>query len=135
SEGNKLSGGLPGSLVNLKQLGTLNLHGNLLSGELPEEIGSWKKLNELNLGENQFTGKIPNSIGKLSVLNHPVLVAVESFRFLHHCSNISSFDPNPPNLETTSEKKQQILAVTLIGSHRTPPRFITQASGGDSLNR
>ncbi|KAJ7968613.1 Receptor-like protein kinase [Quillaja saponaria] len=58
------------AIVNLAQLGTLDLHNNELSGELPERLRSFKKLNEMNLANNSFKGKIPEEIGSLSVLNY-----------------------------------------------------------------
>jgi tRNA A-37 threonylcarbamoyl transferase component Bud32 len=56
--------------VNLKELGSLDLHGNALSGELPDGVNSWKKMNELNLANNALSGKIPDGIGGMSVLNY-----------------------------------------------------------------
>ncbi|KAA8519742.1 hypothetical protein F0562_013998 [Nyssa sinensis] len=67
---NRFTGLLPASIVNLGQLGRLDLHDNGLSGELPSGIHSLKKLNELNLADNDFSGNIPEEIGSLSMLNY-----------------------------------------------------------------
>ena len=67
---NRFNGSLPRSIVNLKELGSLDLHENALSGELPDGVNSWKKMNELNLAKNAFSGNIPDGIGGMSVLNY-----------------------------------------------------------------
>ncbi|KAG6722712.1 hypothetical protein I3842_03G173600 [Carya illinoinensis] len=66
---NRLTG-LPGSLVKLSGLTTLDLSDNELSGEIPVGIQAWKKLNELNLANNRLYGEIPSEIGGLQVLNY-----------------------------------------------------------------
>ncbi|KAK2991742.1 hypothetical protein RJ640_002562 [Escallonia rubra] len=68
--GNRFTGSLPASIVNLGQLGKLDLQSNRLSGELPSGVHTWKKLNELNLADNELSGNIPEDIGSLSVLNY-----------------------------------------------------------------
>ncbi|XP_010441081.1 PREDICTED: probable leucine-rich repeat receptor-like protein kinase At5g49770 [Camelina sativa] len=63
-----LSGALPSSIGNLKNLRNLILMGCGFSGQIPESIGSLEKLTTLSLNSNHFSGTIPASIGRLSEL-------------------------------------------------------------------
>ncbi|XP_010482273.1 PREDICTED: probable leucine-rich repeat receptor-like protein kinase At5g49770 isoform X2 [Camelina sativa] len=63
-----LSGALPSSIGNLKNLKSLILMGCGFSGQIPESIGSLEKLTTLSLNSNHFSGTIPASIGRLSEL-------------------------------------------------------------------
>ncbi len=65
---NKISGGIPSSIKNLKSLVTLNLAFNMLSNPLPEEIGALESLKNLKLFMNRIEGQIPYSIGQLTNL-------------------------------------------------------------------
>jgi len=67
---NNLTGYIPGSLGNMKQLSLLLLFNNQLAGHIPSTFGNLKNLQQLNLGNNQLTGNIPPSFGKLTNLTH-----------------------------------------------------------------
>ncbi|KAL8109570.1 hypothetical protein AgCh_025616 [Apium graveolens] len=66
-----LTGQLPGDIVNLSELETLDLSSNKgLTGTLPASIGNLKKLSNLILAGCSFTGLIPDSIGSLVQLRY-----------------------------------------------------------------
>lgn len=66
---NKLTGNLPNSLGNFKNLRDIDLFSNLLSGPIPHSIGNLSHLEELKLSNNfMFSGNIPESIGQLGEL-------------------------------------------------------------------
>ncbi|XP_057995735.1 leucine-rich repeat receptor protein kinase HPCA1 isoform X5 [Hevea brasiliensis] len=60
-----LTGNLPPTIGNLKNLQYLSLHGCSFSGPIPDTIGSLNQLLYLSLGANNFTGEIPHSFGNL----------------------------------------------------------------------
>ncbi|CAG8436819.1 6896_t:CDS:2 [Ambispora gerdemannii] len=69
---NQLSGSLPSSVLQLKNLVTLNMGNNNLSGSLPDSLGSasfQKTLANLDLSGNTLSGSIPSSISQFSNLN------------------------------------------------------------------
>lgn len=61
---NMLSGQVPASFAELKNLTLLNLFRNRLHGAIPEFVGEMPALEVLQLWENNFTGSIPQSLGK-----------------------------------------------------------------------
>ncbi|XAR56215.1 Non-specific serine/threonine protein kinase [Bertholletia excelsa] len=63
-----LTGPLPSSIGNLKELTNLILVGCGFSGAIPNSIGSLQQLHILSLNSNNFSGLIPPSIGTLSNL-------------------------------------------------------------------
>lgn len=65
---NKLSGFLPDSLRNLKNLKYLMLERNSLLGSIPKSVGNLLALKEFSLSTNEMNGTIPESIGQLSDL-------------------------------------------------------------------
>jgi Leucine-rich repeat (LRR) protein len=65
---NRLSGNIPMSLQNCKNLEILDLSRNNLSGKVPEWIGDLSKLRILDLRSNNFEGEIPIQIRYLQKL-------------------------------------------------------------------
>ncbi|XP_057810336.1 leucine-rich repeat receptor protein kinase HPCA1-like isoform X2 [Salvia miltiorrhiza] len=63
-----ITGELPSSIGNLKNLTSLIVVGCGFSGQIPPSIGSLQKLVYLSLNLNNFIGEIPASIGNLSNL-------------------------------------------------------------------
>jgi Leucine-rich repeat (LRR) protein len=64
-----LTGTLPESIGDWKEISTLNLQDNNIRGQIPENISNWNHINELVLRFNQFSGSIPNSIWSLTNLS------------------------------------------------------------------
>jgi len=67
-ENNKLSGPIPESLGNLKQLRRLHLDDNKFTGTIPETLGLPARMNELLLHDNLLTGQVPKQLGNLKQL-------------------------------------------------------------------
>lgn len=65
---NRLSGGLPPELGDLRELKILNLTSNNISGNIPATITNLSKLEDLNLSTNYFNGWLPANIGNLTNL-------------------------------------------------------------------
>jgi len=65
---NKISGGFPTGIENLRSLTALGLEGNQFTGPIPEGLGTLNKLQTLSLFKNMFTGSIPSSLSNLSQL-------------------------------------------------------------------
>lgn len=70
---NFLSGSIPPTFGELKNLRELNLSSNNLKGIIPRSIGNLTKLEALGLFENGLEGSIPEEMGKLSELKELVL--------------------------------------------------------------
>ncbi|CAI9113451.1 OLC1v1014055C1 [Oldenlandia corymbosa var. corymbosa] len=68
--GNQLSGLIPPSLTNLKQLSFLDLCYNNLEGPIPDFNGENKALKSLYLCRNRLNGSIPRGLGQLSSLQY-----------------------------------------------------------------
>ncbi|XP_059658342.1 receptor-like protein EIX2 [Cornus florida] len=66
---NKLSGGLPSCVGDLYRLEVLDLWNNSLYGEIPNSLGSLRQLNSLRLRKNKFHGKFPISMQNLTYLH------------------------------------------------------------------
>ncbi|KAL2457388.1 Tyrosine-sulfated glycopeptide receptor 1 [Forsythia ovata] len=70
--GNRLSGVIDGSIVNLINLTTLALYGNELTGIIPQHIGRLSNLENLLLHINKLNGTLPQSLTnctRLTTLN------------------------------------------------------------------
>lgn len=63
-----LTGVLPASLGNLKNLRVLNLAANSFGGVIPTSLGSLTSLQTIDLAMNRLTGKIPVEFGNLKNL-------------------------------------------------------------------
>ena len=62
---NNLSGTLPASIKNLKNLEVLDLAVNSLKGELPIELTELSRIKVLRLELNTFSGTLPENIGSM----------------------------------------------------------------------
>ncbi|KAI9170164.1 hypothetical protein LWI28_023481 [Acer negundo] len=60
--GNLLSGSIPPSMTEMKELIFLDLSSNSLSGAIPSKWQSLKLLTYMDLSNNSFSGGIPSSI-------------------------------------------------------------------------
>jgi len=63
-----LTGNIPATLGNLKNLNRLSLFSSHLSGPIPPELGNLVNLYLLQLSENELSGPIPPTLGNLSLL-------------------------------------------------------------------
>lgn len=68
--GGSLTGSIPASLGNLKELRFLGLSNHGLTGGIPASLGSLSNLEYLGLSYNQLSGEIPASLGSLGRLEH-----------------------------------------------------------------
>ncbi|XP_045824813.1 receptor-like protein EIX2 isoform X2 [Trifolium pratense] len=71
-----LSGSIPHSWKNSKDLISINLWNNKLSGKVLEHVSDWTQLWFLNLGENEFSGTIPI---KMSQNLHVLILRANQF--------------------------------------------------------
>lgn len=72
---NNLTGELPASIGDLRNLKVLNLHNNTLKGNLPVSVGNLSKLKILNISLNTFQGNVPEEISKIQSLEHLYIFA------------------------------------------------------------
>ncbi|KAJ8627485.1 hypothetical protein MRB53_020792 [Persea americana] len=63
-----LSGGIPSTFANLKNLQILRSPDNQFTGKIPDFIGNWTKLTILRIQGNSFQGPIPSSFSRLTKL-------------------------------------------------------------------
>ncbi|XP_017978157.1 PREDICTED: probable LRR receptor-like serine/threonine-protein kinase At1g34110 [Theobroma cacao] len=93
---NFLTGGIPSSIVKLKDLISLVLSDNNLSGELPQDWSQVQRLQVLDLANNSLSGEIPGSMGALHSLRLLILSSnsfVGEIPFsLQNCRGLWSFD-------------------------------------------
>ncbi|XVF27236.1 hypothetical protein REPUB_Repub14bG0089000 [Reevesia pubescens] len=93
---NFLAGGIPTSIVKLKDLRSLVLSYNNSSGELPQDWSQLQHLQVLDLANNNLSGDIPSSMGALHSLRLLILSS-NSFKgeiplSLQNCRGLWSFD-------------------------------------------
>ncbi|XVE88470.1 hypothetical protein DITRI_Ditri19aG0072200 [Diplodiscus trichospermus] len=93
---NLLSGGIPSSIVKLKDLRSLVLSSNNLSGEVPQDWSRLQYLEVLDVANNSLSGGIPSSIGALHSLRLLILssnsLVGEIPSSLQNCRGLWSFD-------------------------------------------
>ncbi|KAL1556294.1 receptor-like protein EIX2 isoform X2 [Salvia divinorum] len=65
---NRLTGNIPKSFSNMRDLNSLNLSRNSLSGCIIPDIGKLEMLDSLDLSLNQLSGKIPTSLAEIYTL-------------------------------------------------------------------
>ncbi|XP_019255874.1 PREDICTED: receptor-like protein 12 [Nicotiana attenuata] len=66
---NKLVGGIPKEIAEMRGLKSLNLSRNDLNGSISEGIGQMKMLESLDLSRNQLSGMIPKGLANLTFLS------------------------------------------------------------------
>ncbi|XP_059292385.1 receptor-like protein EIX2 [Lycium ferocissimum] len=66
---NKLVGGIPKKIADMRGLRSLNLSRNDLDGSVIEGIGQMKMLESLDLSRNQLSGMIPKGLANLTFLS------------------------------------------------------------------
>lgn len=93
---NSVCGGIPTSIVKLKDLRTLVLSYNQLSGELPQNWSQLQNLQVLDVSNNNLSGTIPSSMGFLYSLQ---LLSLSNNKFtgeiplsLQNCTGLWNFD-------------------------------------------
>ncbi|KAI2512840.1 hypothetical protein MHU86_1629 [Fragilaria crotonensis] len=143
---NSLTGEIPSSLFQLRNLEELNLsynlfsgsleletarlesiqrfmaYGNILEGPLPTELGLLTKANVLDLSENAFTGTLPTELEKLT--------ALKSLSIHQTSSDAGLSGPLPPFEDLT-----QLTSLRLEANHLTgalPPNFLANTERGES---
>lgn len=72
---NNLTGELPASIGDLRNLKVLNLHNNTIKGNLPVSIGNLSNLKSLNISLNTFQGNVPEEISKIKSLEYLYIFA------------------------------------------------------------
>ena len=65
---NRLSGGIPPELGELRNLTSLNLGVNRITGSIPAELGNLTRLESMIFGQNRLSGEIPTELGNLANL-------------------------------------------------------------------
>lgn len=107
---NKLSGGFPSGIANLRGLFSLGLEENQFKGVFPEWLATLHNLQGIELANNLFTGVIPSSLTNLSQLTELFLESN------HLYGNI------PPSLGNL--KVLQILSISNNNIHGSIPKEI-----------
>ncbi|GLJ42914.1 hypothetical protein SUGI_0889990 [Cryptomeria japonica] len=69
----QVSGSIPETMGQLKELQFMGISKNFLSGRIPPCLGSLTKLQTLDLSFNQLVGSIPKGIGQLPTLSNLIL--------------------------------------------------------------
>ncbi|WMV36806.1 hypothetical protein MTR67_030191 [Solanum verrucosum] len=102
---NKLVGGIPKEIAEMRGLRSLNLSRNDLNGTFVEGIGQMKLLESLNLSRNQLSGMIPQDFANLTFLsvldlsnNHllgriPSITQLQSFDRSSYSGNAQLYGP------------------------------------------
>lgn len=75
----KLTGSLPASIGNLRQLELLSVERCTMDGSMPSTIGQLNNLNTLSLRDNRFSGTLPSEIGGCTSLQRFWLVSKKTF--------------------------------------------------------
>uniref|UniRef100_A0ACD5V8Q7 Uncharacterized protein n=1 Tax=Avena sativa TaxID=4498 RepID=A0ACD5V8Q7_AVESA len=85
------------SIVNLRNLITLDLGGNQFSGKIPENIGQLKRLEDLHLNNNLMTGELPSALRNCTNL---ITIDLKSNNFSGELNNVNFSNlPNLRNLD------------------------------------
>jgi Leucine-rich repeat (LRR) protein len=85
------------SIVNLRNLVTLDLGGNQFHGQIPNNIGQLKRLEEFHLNNNNMTGELPSALSNCTNL---VTIDLKSNHFSGEITNVNFSNlPNLKNLD------------------------------------
>ncbi|KAK1293646.1 Receptor-like protein kinase BRI1-like 3 [Acorus calamus] len=82
--GNRLTGNIPPGIGGLENLAILQLGNNSLSGLIPPELGNCRSLIWLDLNSNALAGPIPPTLAAQSGLIAPGIVSGKQFAFLRN---------------------------------------------------
>ncbi|KAJ4810832.1 Leucine-rich receptor-like protein kinase family protein [Rhynchospora pubera] len=67
---NQISGSFPKSISNLKNVYKIELYQNNLTGEIPAELATLTELSEFDISRNQLTGNLPPELSNLKKLKY-----------------------------------------------------------------
>ncbi|XP_022860131.1 probable leucine-rich repeat receptor-like protein kinase At2g33170, partial [Olea europaea var. sylvestris] len=131
---NNLTGSLPQSLGNLRNLRTFRAGQNEISGSLPTGIGYCQSLETLGLAQNRIEGNLPKELGMLKSLREVILWENQFSGFipkeLGNCTNLEMLALYQNNLaggipaELGNLKSMQRLYLYRNGLNGTIPREI-----------
>ncbi|CAH8339556.1 unnamed protein product [Eruca vesicaria subsp. sativa] len=118
---NDLSGILPDSIGNLRNLRVLRLFGCNFFGKIPSSLGNLSHLTHLDLDGNDFTDELPDSIGNLKKLTKLIISSSKlSGKFPHVILNLSALTTINLNSNQLEDQLNSPSSLThcIIGSSR-----------------
>jgi Leucine-rich repeat (LRR) protein len=116
-----LTGTLPESVGNWKEISLFNVENNHIRGQIPRNISSWNQINSFNAQHNQLSGSLPNSLWSLrnlSILN----------------LNNNPFIPSTIPVSIGNLTNLRILIMTEIHFYGTIPEIISNCQKIEKLS-
>jgi Leucine-rich repeat (LRR) protein len=115
-----LTGTLPESVGNWKELSLFDVQNNSIRGQIPENISKWNQINDLDVQFNRFSGSIPNSLWSLTNLS-----------FLN--LNNNAFNPSTVPVSIGNLTNLKILQMCGIRLYGTIPEIISNCQKIEKL--